>query len=246
MCSNKDGAAVPLTQIRMTEKAFRKRPQHWRKKWLLPGSALNFQSKGNRPGKQCNQRLLLASSPGQGTWHQLWAPDPALLFQHQGLIPAGGWPAAFNDSSGYLSLHSLSGTARVFRVLRQSAYYCSDAYDWLMGEETSFYSLASIALIIFSANSQTSGCTNCAKKNMRCVCKIDLLGSVMLLLTLNAGLTWWLLNWAASESNDHLCKLEFRMAKWSRSSDWDLTSQRDWLALSVPNHSKEWFFVLPL
>lgn len=50
MCRKEDWGAVPLTQIRTTDgKAFRKHPKHQGKKLFLSESALNFQSKENRP-----------------------------------------------------------------------------------------------------------------------------------------------------------------------------------------------------
>jgi hypothetical protein len=70
------------------------------------------------------------------------------------------------------------------------------------------YSLVSIALIIFSVNSQTSGHTIHMKKNMSCVCKINLTSpSKAMLLILNT-VSLLLLNRAVSEANYHLCKLE--------------------------------------
>lgn len=63
-------------------------------------------------------------------------------------------------------------------------HYYSDAEDWLIIEETSLYSWASIALIIFTVNSQTGGCTNVQRKTGIVYVKLILLGTGKLLFIL--------------------------------------------------------------
>lgn len=67
MCRKEDWGAVPLTQIRTTDgKAFRKHPKHQGKKLFLSESALNFQSKGNRPrgrGRGAHLKKAMQSTP---------------------------------------------------------------------------------------------------------------------------------------------------------------------------------------